>query len=72
MFEKMDWMLIGMKNRIGKYLERVKHEEDGSVMIEIIVLIVVIILISAIFRQQLQEAIVKVFGRLGDFIDNTQ
>ena len=72
MLEKMDWMMIGMKNRVGKYLERIKNEEDGSVMIEIVVLIVIIILVSAIFRRRLGEAIETVFDRLNSFVTDTQ
>lgn len=71
MLEKMDWMLIGMKNRIGKYLERLETEEDGSVMIEIVVLVVVIIIVAGIFKEQLRGVVEKVFSKLGTWIDST-
>lgn len=68
MLEKMDFMLIGAKNRMGKYLERIEKEEDGSVMIEIIILIVVIIAVAAVFKDQLSGAIQAAFGRLTSYV----
>lgn len=70
MLERMDFMMISVKNRVGKYLERVAHEEDGSVMIEIILLIVVLIVVAGVFQNQLSGAVEAVFRKLTDFINS--
>ena len=70
MLERMDFMMISAKNRMGKYLERVANEEDGSVMIEIILLIVVLIVVAGVFQKQLSGAVEAVFKKLTNFINS--
>lgn len=68
MLEKMDWMLISIKNRFRNYLERLESEEDGSVMVELVVLIVIIVIVAGIFKTELSKAVTNVFGKLTTFI----
>ena len=68
MLEKMDWMLIGIRNRFVNYLDRLEKEEDGSLMVEIVAIIVIIIVVAGIFKTQLSGVVNDVFDKLKEFI----
>lgn len=72
MFQVMDSILLNCQRKLLEYLENFKQEEKGaSDIVAIMVIIVVIIAIAAIFKEQLTNAVTKVFEKLTNFIDTT-
>lgn len=70
MFNKLDLALIGAKNRLDSYLKELVEKEDGSIMVEIIILIVVIIAVAAIFKDRLGEAVGAIFDKVTTTIND--
>ena len=72
MFDKLDLMLIGAKNRLNCFMTKFWEQEEGSIMIELVVLIVVIIAIAALFRERLRTVVINIFNRLDTVVADEQ
>lgn len=68
MLEKMDWMLIGIRNRFANYLDRLEKEEDGSMMVEMVAIIAIVVVVAGIFKTQLSGVVTAVFEKVKEFI----
>lgn len=70
MREFLDGKLIGLQLRARRFLAQFAKEERGDTnFVAIIVIIVILMAIAAIFKDQLEKMIDKVFLNLGNFID---
>ena len=70
MREFLDGKLIGLQLRARRFLAQLAEEERGDTnFVAIIVIIVILMAIAAIFKDQLEKMIDKVFLNLGNFID---
>lgn len=70
MFDKTDMMLIDAKARWDRYVDRLIHEEAGaSDIVAIMVVIVILLAVAAIFKEQLEELVKKVFEKAIDWVD---
>ena len=59
--------------RMKDYVKNLMKSEEGDTnFVAIIIIIVILIAIAAIFHEQLAQAIEKVFGSLGEFIDGNE
>ena len=70
MREFLDGKLIGLQLRARRFLAQLAEAERGDTnFVAIIVIIVKLMAIAAIFKDQLEKMIDKVFLNLGNFID---
>lgn len=63
---------LQMKQLLNEKLEELLGEEGDTNFVSIILIMVIVIAIAAIFKQQLQEAVEAIFGKLTDIIDGVQ
>lgn len=72
MRDYLDGKLIGLKLKVGRFLERMRDEERGDTnFVSIILIIVIVVGIATIFRKQLAIAVDQVMGQLTTFIGQT-
>lgn len=69
MFDKLDLMAIGVKQRGERYLERLVQEERGaSDIVAILVVIVILIAVAGVFKTSLMNLVTTVFNKVTEWV----
>lgn len=70
MFDRLDLMAIGARQRAERYLEKLMREEKGaSDFVAILIIIVILLGVAATFKDGLKNVISAAFSKATSWID---